>query len=142
MRGAPAVTSTEISNQASESDDRRSEARLSPGDVTCHIDDIQVVHVLGLSLSGHGMRVMTNKRLPAQQPFAIGLQLDEQTTLPLQGRVVWERDEDLEFTHRYISGIQFIDTATPHDELLRSFIEGFVAREESQAPVDAAPPTA
>ncbi len=117
---------------SAEPDDRRSEARLSPGDVDCDIEGARFVHVLGLSLGGHGMRVMTDHKLPENQDLDVQLHLSENETLRFQGRVVWEKDQDFEFTHRFISGVQFTEPDPAARDRLHGFIDEFLAREHPE----------
>lgn len=102
--------------------DRRHEARLSPGDVECEIEGARFVHVLGVTVGGHGMRVLTDKQLPRNQPLQMSLSLSSET-LSFVGEVVWEQEQDFEFTHRYISGVKFIDPDPQATEKLHQFVE-------------------
>ena len=111
------------------SEERRREARLSPGDVECTIEGARFVHVLGLSVEGHGMRVLTDVRLPAEKMLPVSLELPAET-LEFQGRVVWEKEQDFEFTHRYICGIEFVRPDPACVARLRDFVQPFSARTE------------
>lgn len=113
-------------------DDRRSEARLSPGDVECDIEGARFVHVLGLTLGGRGMRVLTDQHLPRDRPVDVALHLSENETLHFKGLAVWEKDQDLEFTHRYVCGMKFIDPDEASSGRLHSFVEEFLAREHPE----------
>lgn len=113
-------------------DDRRREARLSPGDVECDIEGAQVVHVLGISIEGHGMRVMTDHSLQGREGIPIALHVAPDETLHFSGRVVWEKAQNFEFTRRYITGLQFVSPDPAATERLHRFVEEFLAREHPE----------
>ena len=56
------------------------------------------------------------------------LSVSERNTLQFDGEVVWQKEQDFEFTHRYISGVKFVNTQPPVTERLQKFLEKFVAR--------------
>jgi len=110
--------------------DRRREARLGAGDVDCEVEGVRFAHVLGLSLEGHGMRVLTEKRLPHDHPLKVILYLDAQAPMKLTGQVTWDKDQDFTFTHRYISGMQFLNPDPAETARLHTFITHILARGE------------
>lgn len=114
-------------------EDRRREARLSPGDVECEIEGARFVHVLGLTVEGHGMRVMTDCALPTDRILAVSLELPQET-LKFQGRVVWEKEQDFQFTHRFICGIKFVDPEEASTQRLCAFIGAFSAQVAADEP--------
>lgn len=120
-------------SSASSEEDRRSEARLSPGDVECDIEGARFVHVLGLTLGGHGMRVLTDAKLPTDADVPITLHLSDRESLVFTGRVMWEKDQDLDFTRRYISGIKFVEPDSAASARLHHFVEEFLAREHPES---------
>jgi len=104
-------------------EDRRTEARLGPGDVECEIEGAQFVHVLGLTHEGTGMRVMTNSEIPKEQALPVTLHLSESDTLRFQARAVWSQEENFEFTRRYISGLKIEDIGADDSNRLKTFIQ-------------------
>ncbi|MEW6280227.1 MAG: PilZ domain-containing protein [Candidatus Eremiobacterota bacterium] len=96
---------------STEEAERRSYVRLGPDtDLRCQISGIEVVHVLGLSAGGTGMRVITDKPLPEKSAFGVSLELGEGLgSLRCQGRVVWQESRDFDFCNRHISGVAFDD---------------------------------
>lgn len=104
-------------------EDRRTEARLSPGDVECEIEGAQFVHVLGLTHEARGMRVMTDRPLPSDRSFPVTLQLSADNDLHFQARAVWSHEENFEFTRRYISGLKIEDIDADASDRLKSFIQ-------------------
>lgn len=104
----------------SDDPERRTYVRLGPGsDVRCRIPGMEVVHVVGLSSGGTGMRVITDKPLPADEAFDMSLDLgDEQPTVRCGARVVWQESRDFDFCNRHISGVAFNNLADPDKERL------------------------
>lgn len=112
-------------------EDRRREARLSPGDLECDIEGARFAHVLGVTLGGHGMRVLTDQRLARNRPLQIAIHLSERDTLKFMGQVVWDEDKNFDFTHRYISGVQFVEPDAIQCDRLHNFIQKFLSEEQT-----------
>lgn len=86
--------------------ERRKYTRLTTDqNVQCAISGMDVVHVVGLSSGGSGMRVITNKELPDEE-FDLELDLgDGQPPLRLRGKAVWHESWDFEFFNRHAAGV-------------------------------------
>lgn len=86
--------------------ERRKYTRLTTDqNVHCSITGMDVVHVVGLSSDGSGMRVITNKELPDDE-FDLELDLnDGDQVLSLRGKAVWHESWDFEFFNRHAAGI-------------------------------------
>ncbi|MCE7868811.1 PilZ domain-containing protein [bacterium CPR1] len=95
----------------SDDPERRTYVRFGPDtDVRCRIPGMEVVHVVGLSAGGTGMRVITDKPLPTDEVFDMSLDLgDDQPTVRCAARVVWQESRNFDFCNRHISGVAFKD---------------------------------
>lgn len=113
-------------------DDRRKETRLSPGDLECDVEGARYAHVLGVTLGGHGMRVMTDRQIPGNQNVQIVFHLSDDEDLQFAGQVVWTEEKNFEFTQRFISGVRFIDPPQGACERLHAYLESFLAREHAE----------
>ncbi|MHB2019744.1 MAG: PilZ domain-containing protein [Candidatus Xenobia bacterium] len=114
-----------------ESAERRHEDRISPDlDIPCEIKGARVVHILGLSVGAHGMRVLTDVRLPHDQEIPIRLRLGKQgRELEMQGTVAWDDEKDFEIFKRYVSGIHFSRIAEPDARELQDYLKQYVERD-------------
>jgi hypothetical protein len=117
---------------SSADEDRRKETRLSPGDLECDVEGTRFAHVLGVTLGGHGMRVMTDRRLERETPFSVVIHLTDDEDLCFRGEVVWSEEKNFDFTQRYISGVRFVDPDAGSCERLHTFIEQFLAQEQTE----------
>lgn len=104
-------------------EERRHEARLSPGDLGCHIEGASFAHVLGVTVGGHGMRVLTDQRLATDRPLHVVVHLSDTEDLEFTGQVVWDEDKNFEYTHRFISGLKFLASDARNCSRLHDFIE-------------------
>ena len=116
-------------------DERRKETRLSPGDLECDVEGARFAHVLGVTLGGHGMRVMTDRHLPDEHPVQIVFHLSDEDNLEFQGQVVWSEEKNFEFTHRFISGVRFVDPPDGSCARLHDHIESLLERERTESDV-------
>lgn len=117
---------------SSADDDRRKEARLSPGDLECEVEGTRFAHVLGVTLGGHGMRVMTDKVLPREHPLDVVFHLTDDEDLHFRGQVVWSEEKNFDFTQRFISGVHFVEPDASSCDRLHNFIEEFLAEETAE----------
>ncbi|HXE73742.1 MAG TPA: PilZ domain-containing protein [Candidatus Nitrosotenuis sp.] len=108
--------------------ERRRYARISPDrEIVCRIPGARVVHVLGVGVSGGGMRILTETQLTAPQ-FPVELDLgDGLPPLNLPARVVWQETQDFDFCNRYITGIEFADL----DQAARRRLASLASSEET-----------
>lgn len=113
-------------------EERRREARLSPGDLECDVEGARFAHVLGVTLGGNGMRVMTDRRLPTDQVLGVVLHLTDDEDLQFKGQVVWEEEKNFDFTQRFISGVRFVDPEKADCDRLHTFIETVLAKEHPE----------
>ncbi len=88
--------------------ERRRYYRLSPEvEVDCAIEGMEVVHVVGLGATGAGMRLITNRELPADGDFRVCLATGDGSDLCLRARAVWRDVWDFEFCSRHVAGVEF-----------------------------------
>lgn len=113
-------------------EDRRKEARLAPGELECDIEGAKFAHVLGVTLGGHGMRVLTEKRLDAGRPLRVTLHLNDDEDLQFDGEVVWAEEKNFDFTQRFISGVRFVQADATACDRLHAFIERFMVDDAPQ----------
>lgn len=121
---------TTVTGSADE--DRRKETRLSPGDLECDVEGTRFAHVLGVTIGGHGMRVMTDRKLPGDQTVKVVFHLSDSDDLEFDGQMVWTEEKNFDFTQRFISGVRFVDPTEGACHRLHSYIESFLAREHPE----------
>jgi len=91
-------------------EERRRYYRISPqAEVTCRIEGMEVVHLVGLGANGAG------------------------PTLTLKGRVAWRDTWDFDFCSRHVAGIEFVDLGAEE----RGHLTGLLPppEERSEAPL-------
>jgi len=94
-------------------EERRRYYRISPQvEVTCQIEGMDVVHLVGLGANGAGMRLITDKELPSEGEFPVTMATGDGQVLSLRGRVAWKGVWNFDFCSRHVAGIEFIDLAT------------------------------
>ena len=74
----------------------------------CDIADVGVVHIVGISADGRGMRIITNKELPADQEMDLALSRDGLIIFKGQAKAVWREAWDFEFCSRHVSGVELV----------------------------------
>jgi hypothetical protein len=115
-------------------EERRRYYRISPqAEVTCRIEGMEVVHLVGLGANGAGMRLITDKELPSEGSFPVILATGSGPILTLKGRVAWRDTWDFDFCSRHVAGIEFVDLG----EEERSHLTGLLPppEERSEAPL-------
>ncbi len=115
-------------------EERRRYYRISPqAEVTCRIEGMDVVHLVGLGANGAGMRLITDKELPSEGEFLVTLATGDGQVLSLRGRVAWKGLWDFDFCSRHVAGIEFV--ALGGEE--RSRLAGLLPppEERSEAPL-------
>lgn len=120
---------------ASPGEDRRRYYRLSPEtELTCRIEGMEIVHLVGLGVNGAGMRLITDKELPTEGEFPVNLKTESGPTLSLKGRVVWKGGWDFDFCSRHVAGVEFVDLQAEE----RAHLAGLLPPPEERSEV---PPT-
>lgn len=72
----------------------------------CDIAGVGVVHIVGISAEGRGMRIITNKELPGDQELQIKLTHEESSLFEGSAKAVWQETWDFEFCSRYVAGVE------------------------------------
>lgn len=119
-----------------EDGERRRYYRLSPeADVSCTIEGVDVVHLVGLGAGGNGMRVITDRELPEDRTFLVGVSAGTGPEVALRGRSVWKKAWDFDFCNRFVSGVEFVDLEAVHRDWLMSLLPPPEERSEAEDPV-------
>lgn len=110
------------------SSERRRYIRLGTDqNVNCHISGVDFIHVVGLGADGTGMRVITNKELPAGE-FPIQLEPEDgDGVLQASAKVVWHESKDFEFTQRHFSGLALFNLDDSAKSRLNKMLDQAVA---------------
>lgn len=113
--------------------DRRRYVRLATDDaVRCSIEGAEVVHVVGLSSGGNGMRVIVDRELPDTSEFAVTMDIDDsQPTIQARGRVVWQEAWDFGFCNRFVAGVEFVRI----DDSARERLVGLIPEKKDRQPL-------
>lgn len=72
----------------------------------CDIEGVGVVHIVGISAEGRGMRIITNKELPKDADLAVKLSREGDSLFEGQAKAVWQEAWDFEFCSRYVTGVE------------------------------------
>lgn len=107
-----------------QNDDRRRYLRLGPeGNVFCSIQGADVLHVVGISSDGSGMRIISDRELPAHEQFQVVID-PQDGNAPIEGRAraVWQEVWDFEFCSRHVAGLALLDLGQSDRERLLALI--------------------
>ena len=74
----------------------------------CDISGMGVVHIVGVSSEGRGMRVITNKEIPAGEELPLTLSRDGQELCSGKAKAVWHETWDFEFCSRHVAGVELL----------------------------------
>ena len=74
----------------------------------CAIEGVDIVHIVGISAEGGGMRVITNSELPAGVELDCRLARDGQDLFHGKAKAVWKETLDFEFVKRHVAGIELL----------------------------------
>lgn len=74
----------------------------------CAIEGVDVVHIVGISSEGSGMRVITNKELPTGVELDCRLARDGKDLFNGKVKAVWLETLDFEFTKRHVAGVELL----------------------------------
>ena len=95
-----------MSNHGDDKDRRRYLRVAADEGLDCAIEGVGVVHIVGVSSDGRGMRVITDKELATD--VDLDCQLDHGGAELFKGKAkaVWQETWDFEFCSRHVSGIE------------------------------------
>ena len=89
--------------------DRRRYLRVAADDgLECAIEGVGIVHIVGISSEGRGMRVITDKELPSDKELGLKLALNEDLLFDGKAKCVWHEAWDFEFCSRHIGGLEIL----------------------------------
>lgn len=88
----------------------------------CEIGGVGIVHIVGISAEGRGMRVITNKELPSEQELHVVLSRDGAELFNGAAKAVWQEAWDFEFCSRHVSGVELLGLSEEDRQALVSKI--------------------
>lgn len=101
--------------------DRRRYLRVSADEgLECGIEGVGVVHIVGVSREGRGMRVITDKELPAKEELPLKLERSGAELFNGKAKTVWQESWDFEFCSRHVAGIELLGLSDQEREALVS----------------------
>lgn len=101
--------------------DRRRYLRVSADEgLECGIEGVGVVHIVGVSREGNGMRVITDKELPAGGDLSLKLVRNGVELFNGMAKSVWQESWDFEFCSRHVAGIELLGLSEAERDALVS----------------------
>lgn len=95
-----------MSNQGDEKDRRRYLRIAADEGLDCDLEGVGVVHIVGISSEGRGMRVITDKELATDVELDCRLVRDGRELFSGKAKAVWQESWDFEFCSRHVAGIE------------------------------------
>ena len=95
-----------MSNHGDEKDRRRYLRIAADEGLDCDIEGVGVVHIVGISSEGRGMRVITDKELATDVDLDCRLVRNGAELFSGKAKAVWQESWDFEFCSRHVSGIE------------------------------------
>lgn len=97
-----------MSNQGDEKERRRYLRIAADEELGCAIEGVDIVHIVGISAEGGGMRVITNKELPTGVELDCRLAREGKDLFNGKAKAVWRETLDFEFTKRHVAGVELL----------------------------------
>lgn len=97
-----------MSEHGDEKERRRYLRVAADEELGCAIEGVDIVHIVGISAEGVGMRVITNKELPTGIELDCRLARDGQDLFNGKVKAVWRETLDFEFTKRHVAGVELL----------------------------------
>jgi hypothetical protein len=97
-----------MSNHGDEQERRRYLRIAADEGLECAIEGAGVVHIVGISSEGGGMRVITSKELDTGTDLDCRLTRDGKDLFHGKAKPVWKETLDFEFTRRHVAGIELM----------------------------------
>ncbi len=97
-----------MSNHGDEKDRRRYLRIAADEGLGCAIEGVDIVHIVGISAEGGGMRVITNNALPSGVELDCRLARGGQDLFHGKAKAVWNETLDFEFVKRHVAGIELL----------------------------------
>ncbi len=116
-----------------EEKERRRYLRVAADEgLDCDIEGADVVHIVGVSSEGRGMRVITNCELPAEVELDLKLVWEKEELFAGKAKAVWQETWDFEFCSRHVAGIELLGLSDEERQALVGRLP--VMREPSPLP--------
>jgi len=116
-----------MSEQTGDRERRRYLRVAADEGLECDIASVGVVHIVGVSARGQGMRIITNKELPRDSELDISLSREGSELFKGKAKAVWQETWDFEFCSRHVVGVELLNLSDDERAALVSKIP--VARE-------------
>jgi hypothetical protein len=97
-----------MSNHGDEKERRRYLRIAADEELGCAIEGVDIVHIVGISAEGGGMRVITNKELPTDVELDCRLARGGKDLFHGKAKAVWRETLDFEFTRRHVAGVELL----------------------------------
>lgn len=97
-----------MSNHGDEKERRRYLRIAADEGLGCAIEGVDIVHIVGISAEGGGMRVITNNELPDGVELDCRLARDGKDLFHGKAKAVWKETLDFEFVKRHVAGIELL----------------------------------
>lgn len=107
-----------MSNHGDEMERRRYLRVAADEELGCAIEGVDFVHIVGISAEGSGMRVITNKPLPAGVELDCRLARDGRDLFHGKAKAVWNETLDFEFIQRHVAGIELLGLSQAEKDAL------------------------
>lgn len=86
----------------------------------CAIEGADIVHIVGISADGGGMRVITNRELPLDEELSCRLAHAGKDLFLGKAKAVWRETLDFEFIKRHVAGIELLDLSQAQRSRLKA----------------------
>lgn len=108
--------------------DRRRYLRVAADDgLECAIGGAGIVHIVGISSEGRGMRVITDKELPSDRELELKLAHNDSLLFDGKAKCVWHEAWDFEFCSRHVGGLEILGLS---DEERKTLVEAIPLMKE------------
>lgn len=109
-----------MSNHGDEKERRRYLRIAADEGLGCAIEGVDIVHIVGISAEGGGMRIITNAELPDGVELECRLARDGKDLFHGKAKAVWKETLDFEFVKRHVAGIELLGMSEPERAALIS----------------------
>lgn len=111
-----------MSEKTSERERRRYLRVAADEGLECDIAGVGIVHIVGISAEGRGMRVITNKELPTEDELTVVLSRGGAELFNGSAKAVWQETWDFEFCSRHVAGVELLGLSEEERQALVSKI--------------------
>ena len=112
-----------MSEQTGSGRERRRYLRVAADEgLDCDISNMGVVHIVGMSAEGRGMRLITNEEWPSDVELDMTLSRDGEQLFKGKGKAVWQEAWDFEFCSRHVAGVELLGLSDEDRKILVSKI--------------------